>query len=726
MKHPALAILSLLAATVAAQDLLEPLDTTDDESAIDTLDALVVEAAPADPLADTIARYSPQAVRNVPAEVLQRNAAATLGETLAWEPGVSSSQFSPGAARPVLRGFEGFRVRTLRDDLGTFDLSDISPDHGVALEPFLLENVEIHRGPASLLYGNAAIGGAVNARSKILARELTGRAVSGGWETRYETSGDGLGAAGFLTLEHGPFLLRFTASARDSGDIDIPGRARTRDYQRLENPVVYDPALGAETPVPNPSGALPNSAHDSATWSAGLTWLPENLPLLLGISYSRFDSQYGAPWTFPGDATDLFGDSTLDLEQDRVDLEARLDFDEGFLSRIDARLAWAGYRHAERFTGRGKDLGRDFTDSRFTKDAFEGRIDFHHRAFDERLTGVFGLTGALDDFQADRTVVPPPDLFRLRGTLRTENIGLHALEKLQLGEWTAQLGHRVEHVDVRDDSLASIGFIQREKDFSFSTSAALGWERESVGPLDRLSLTGILSLTERQPTAIERYAFWNNAGIGRFVVGGDLDGVPLSAEESLGLELALEAARGPATLRLNLWHYDFDNFIFLQEDPALTGGFGRAVQYIERAASFTGFEAELDWKLRDQLTLTLMADYVRGRNLDDREPIPRMPPLRLGSRLEWSDGPFTAGLEIRHAFAQKRTKPAPRPELASAAYTLVNLDASWTLPIPDRDLTLFLRATNLLDEDIRLSTSFRKDVAPLPGRALSLGLRQTF
>ena len=54
----------------------------------------------------------------------------------------------------------------------------MSPDHGVALEPFLMESVEIHRGPASLLYGNSAIGGAVNARSRVLARERIDRPVA--------------------------------------------------------------------------------------------------------------------------------------------------------------------------------------------------------------------------------------------------------------------------------------------------------------------------------------------------------------------------------------------------------------------------------------------------------------------------------------------------------------------------------------------------------------------
>ena len=713
----------LLASSLIAQgqDVLEPLVV--EEQAPEQLEEITVTAEASPP---TLGTASMQTVQTVSEEVLQRNAQGTLGETIGWEPGVSSGYFGPGASRPVVRGFEGVRVRMLRDDLSTFDLSDVSPDHGVALEPFLMESVEIHRGPASLLYGNSAIGGAVNARSRVLARERIDRPVAGGWESRYDTNGDGIAGAGHLSLAGGPFIFQFTGSARHSDDISIPDRARSGAYQLLENPMVYNPATGESEPVPNPDGTLPNSGHEGSSWSSGVSFLPEKIPLLLGASYSRYDSTYGVPYFFPGDATDLYGDYTLDLVQDRFDFEGSIEFDEGFVSKATARLAYAAYRHAELFEGKGKDEGRDFPDTTLEKDAIEGRVDVHHRAFEDRLTGIVGISAGTEDFTAVRTVFPPPNSQLVRSAFRSDNAGLFLLEKFQEGEWSAQLGHRVEKLRIYDHSLEQYGYFRDENDFSNSTSAALTWERDNALVLDRLKVTGIVSMVERLPTATERYAFWNNAGIGRFLIGGDLDGTPLSPEESLGYELGVEVAKGPATLRLNGYHYDFDNFIFLQEAVEQTGGFGRAVQYIERAATFTGFEAEIDWKLQEKLTLTLMSDYVRAENTTDGDPIPRMPPLRFGSRLEWKDDRFSAGLEVRHATAQDRVKPAPRPELPSGSYTMVNADASWTLPVKSHELTFFLRATNILNEEARVSTSFRKDVAPLPGRGLSLGVRHEF
>lgn len=93
---------------------------------------------------------------------LDRRRATTLGETLDGTPGVTSTQFGPGAGRPIIRGQGGPRVRVLNNGVDTFDASTTSPDHAVIAPVNGAQKIEVLRGPATLLYGSSAIGGVVN------------------------------------------------------------------------------------------------------------------------------------------------------------------------------------------------------------------------------------------------------------------------------------------------------------------------------------------------------------------------------------------------------------------------------------------------------------------------------------------------------------------------------------------------------------------------------------
>lgn len=706
-----------------------PMDVAPANAEEQTMEAVIVEAARSGSVSskiESVSRFAQQSVSVMSGEELQRRVQGTLGETLAWEPGVTSNYFSPGASRPVIRGFEGFRVRIMRDELSSMDVSDVSPDHGVPVEPLLAEAIEVHRGPSALLYGNAAIGGAVNTLSRVVAREFPPEMLTGGWDSRFESVSNGWADTGFVSLAKGPFVLQLTGAVRESGDYQIPGRAWTDAYVVLENPRVNVPGTGV-VPLENPDGRVPNTFHESRSFSGGLSFLPEG-PFWAAVSFSRHDSDYGLPYIFPGDATDPFGRYEIGMEQERYDLEMGYDFEEGPVKSIQVRVANSQYDHAERFFGLAFNAANSYDDTVISKDVVEGRVNVFHGGFDDRVDGVIGFHGFVEDFSASRLVIPPPFPFRVVNTYQTENTGVYALEKLTLGDWQFQWGSRWEEQTILDESLGIFGLPPTaETGSSFSHSLSVTWSREDVLGMKRLAVTGIGSLTERLPTATERYAFWNNAGIGRFLVGGDLDGTPLGLEKSTGIELGVEADWERVRARVNGFHYDYENFIFLQEQ---LGFITRAVAYIEREATIQGFEAEVELDLiksaEQSLMLTLMTDYVSGHNDTDDEPLPRMPPMRVGGRLEYERGPWTFGVEARHSFEQERVKPAPRAELPTDAYTLVGLDASYRLGRGRHDATVMLQVTNLLNEEARLHTSFRKDVAPLPGVGATVSVNWRF
>jgi iron complex outermembrane receptor protein len=254
----------------SGQDFLLP-----PENEVEVLEPVVVVASAPLP-AET--NDHPLASETLDEETLQRIAQGTLGDTLGWQAGVSTSSYGQGASRPVIRGFDGYRVRILRDSVGTLDVSSSSPDHGLPLEPLLLREVEILRGPAALQYGNSALGGAINSTSRSFATVLPERQISGAFESRFDSVSSAWTNVGYFDLKLGGFVLSATGSYRDASDYRISGRSRTRAYDEKFRPVVNDPNTGMTVPIENPSGRLPNSFHQSSSYSLGVSWLPEALP----------------------------------------------------------------------------------------------------------------------------------------------------------------------------------------------------------------------------------------------------------------------------------------------------------------------------------------------------------------------------------------------------------------------------------------------------------------
>src|SRR5690606_8317695 len=187
------------------------------------LDRVVVRATPLTLTAEDLA---------LPVEVLSGEAldaarAATLGRTLEGRPGVQSGWFGPGVGRPVIRGMDGPRVRILSDGLGSGDASATGADHAVAVEPFLADQVEVLKGPATLLYGSGAIGGAVNVVDGRVPTEATAEPVEGRVEVRHASVNDERTAMGRIdaTAAGGALVLHADALHREAGDPRIPGFA---------------------------------------------------------------------------------------------------------------------------------------------------------------------------------------------------------------------------------------------------------------------------------------------------------------------------------------------------------------------------------------------------------------------------------------------------------------------------------------------------------------------
>ena len=656
---------------------------------------------------------------------LEQNLRATLGETLASQPGVSASAYSPAVSRPIIRGFEGNRVLTLLDGLNTFDLSQNSPDHGILIEPLFAKAIDIHRGPSSLLYGNTAIGGVVNTRTRYIPDVGEEDSIEFRGLVGFQSQGNAWQEANAITVQKGQVAITATQSLRQSNDISIPGTARTELYDEVFQPRLLIPGQG-EVPIPNPSGTLANSAFETDTSSVGIRIGSEE-HLSLGLSYGRFITNYGIPFFFSGDSTDFFGTTDISASLSRADAHLTYTPPSGWgpFNRLQLRFGLGEYDQQEVFIGEGRDEGISFLETAFERRTTEARIELYNGSPDGPLEGVIGSQYLADRLISDRLLIPPPQNVRLDSTLRNEGLGFFINQKLRYGNWTLEAGSRTE---VTTTSLVEPGnpaFVV--EDTATSNALSLTYDQDDFYFLDKVQFSLSGSLTSRLPTSTERNALWENAALGRFIIGGDLDGVPLNAEESQGVEFVVYGQRGASEFSATAYYYDFSNYIFL-EDQFLS--FSPTAVFVEAPALFYGFEAEWTQHLIEEedrtLDLKLVADLARSENQDTNQPIPRTPAARIGGSLRYQSPRWDFFLEANHYFAVTEDDITPFQELPTEAYTLVNAGFSYRPENAPGNLQLSIRFNNLLNADARSHTSFRKDTSPQPGFGTSIDLRYQF
>ena len=656
---------------------------------VEQLDQIVVTATPLRQSAEELTRP----VSVLAGSELDERRGATLGDTVAELPGVQSSGFGPGVGRPVIRGLDGARVQILTDGLSSLDASTVSADHAVSIEPFLAEQIEVLKGPATLLYGSGAIGGAVNVvDGRIPEAPLGGdRWIEGRLELRGDTAADQRNAMFRVRGGSERFQLTADASHRETDDVGIPGFAESAALLADEG----------ETPDADGFGILENSATRTTSGGMGASLIGERG--FLGFAVSGFDSLYG----IPGHAHEhedgehaRFKDGEeefvrIDMEQRRYEAKGALLEPFALHDSISFKLARADYQHVEL---EGEEVG-----TRFENDGLEARVEAVH-ALLNGWRGAWGLQYGRRDFQAigEEAFVPPS---------QSRDIGLFLLEQTQLGEDVRlELGARVDDLSIDPDTAPAADFSP------FSASASLRWTLNETFHLD----FG-LDRAERAPTAEELFSDGPHVATRAFEVGD----AGLDTEVANRLELGGHWHIEGFSVKAALYTTRFDRFIYLADTGLEEDGLPLR-EWRQGDARFNGFEVELDKTLGEwdsgRWDLRLSADAVRAR-LDGGDDLPRIPAARLGAQLRWEKDGWRARLGAMRYEAQDRVAAFERP---SDGYTLINAQLSYHFDIDNVGWELFIDGSNLSDREARPHTSFLKDLLPLPGRNLQFGVRAFF
>jgi len=682
------------------------------------------------PLAPT-ASDSSQSAEVLTGEQLRASISSTLGDSLKQIPGVIGAGFGAGASAPVIRGQSGSRVSVLQDGLGLSDAAALSPDHANAVEPALATRIEVIRGPATLLYGNGAIGGVVNVIDKRIPTELADELVL---EQRFDTNNDGSTTVISADKQLGSFAAHFDASLTSTDDISIPGYASLEseeEHEEHEGEEEHDDDHDEES-----RGVLENSDIENSQFSLGGSYVSDSG--FVGASVTVQEKDYGLPegahaHEEEGEEGEMHDEEEhgeeeeivrIELDSKRFAVKANYQFD-SFWKELDAHLSVTDYEHQEIENGEAG--------TRFQNDSVELRGLVKH-AHSDTLSGVIGTQILSSDFSAigSESFIP-----------KTENtsFALFTVQSYDTDHFLYEAGLRVEQQDYSTS--------QCDRDFlTYSASASSLWRANESN-----NIIATFAHSERAPTTEELFSnlsesacateadesLWvEHLATGRIELGNpDLD-----TETSNNLELAWRKFQGPFQFEVGTYYNQIDSYTYLsdrhEDEEHEEGEPEQGVEehehegeiisdYVQEDARFIGFELKalstLELDSAGHIDFELFADRTRAL-LDSDEQLPRIPAARTGASIGLNTNKYAIQLNATHSFEQDDVAEGER---VTESYTELSIYADYHANFGNgNEWVVFARGENLLDEEIRNHASFTKDFAPERGIGLILGLRVAF
>jgi iron complex outermembrane recepter protein len=628
-------------------------------------------------------------------EELRRMASTTIGDTLSGSPGLANASFGPGVGRPVIRGQQGARVMVLQNSTPSADASGLSADHAVSVEPLLAEGIEILRGPSTLLYGGGAIGGVINVLDNRIPDSVP-QQTSGGIEYRYVSASELNGGVFKLDGGAGNWAYHLDGLYRDWNDLDIPGRAAN------------------ERDADTTDGRIANTGGHTGNLSGGGSYHFDDG--FFGLAVSRLENKYGIPPGAHGhhdeehdgehDEEEEAEEVTLDVRQTRYDATLQLESPVQPLETVRGYLTYTDYGHKE--IESDGEVG-----TRYRRDSWDGRIEAVHLPL-AGFHGAFGLQASSSEFSAigEEAFIP-----------KTENtsIGAFLVEDRHIGDWTFEGGLRYDWTE-RDPKTTAAG----KRSFNaFSTSVSALWQ---FAPQWQAGLA--LSRSERAPTDEELYSNIEATNPTQWVVHAatnaiELGDPELDTEVSNNADLSVRWSSEDHFIQLTGFYNDFTDYINLR-NTGLEQGDVPVYAYVQDDAEFYGAELDSEFELTSlaggDLRLRIFGDVIYGE-LNKGGDVPRLPPARIGSRLSWSAERLEMWASVLHAGDQDKPGDFER---SSQSYTRWDLGGEYQIPLGSSELIVFVELDNIGNEQIRLSTSFLRDIAPEAGRSAEVGLRYLF
>ena len=627
-------------------------------------------------------------------ETLNKSGSHSIGESIDNLLGVSNTDFGSIVGQPVIRGLSGARVKVLENGLVNRDVSGIGADHPIDIDLNNIQQVEIVRGPSSLLYSNGALGGIVNVVDNTITQEdFSEQEIKLGFEHNSVNDGDVHNISFSDNIEG--FNVSLAYKHQNFNNFEIPDEAVIHEEEGHEE---------------EEKDYLENSDAKIAAYKTGVS-IVEDWGYF-GVSFKNIENVYGIP--FHGEHEEEEGGQGGGHEEEEERIESSTDSDttnikgaykiaSDYINQIDYFYSDTDYELVELHIG-GEHNGEKTT---FLNDAQElgAILDLSNDALTQKVvirsmeedTSILGEEAFMENVESEET-----------------SFGYYLGR--EFSNFDLDFGIRRDEVNRK----SKVGSTAYDKDFD-STSYVLGFGFDLSSTTD-LSLS--IGSVERAPSSVEMFMNGEHAAVQRNERGNP----NMQAEEAQNIDLGLSFDNDVIYGSINFYQNEVDNYIY-RKDSGVNGTGEMKLQianFVQKDAELDGYEIQVGTDfdfLNGNLGVTIGRDSVNG-TFTDGSNIPRMVPARDIYTLSYTEDNLSVDIDLTEVNAQ--------PDFGSdgdsftAGFELLDLSISRSFSVEGvEDFKVVLFANNLLDEIARNHSSTVKNEVPLPGKNLGIGFRVT-
>lgn len=638
---------------------------------------------------------------NIASEEINLHMGHSLMDALSHTEGVQAMDIGVGFSKPMIRGL-GFQRVVVSDNGVKQEGQQWGADHGLEIDAFHVDGVVVIKGPASVLYGSDAMGGAIEILPPIIPYQDT---LSGEILFQHQSVCSGLSGSAMLAIKHKRVYSQIRYTERHWGDYRVPADSFTYLSMRL----------------PIPDRHLKNTAGMERSGNCLLTFRNKRYEGRLNIS-----DNYQKAGFFSG-AHGIPNNSNMQSDGDKWNID--LPYSLVNHLKVSSTNKWTSEKTQMMFV------------MAYQKNHREEWSKFHTHVIGQQAPAVDPDKELMLDLQTISAKLQfrytPSDLWEhyagistsfqnneiggysfLIPAYRREEYGTYYLVNYKPSDvwaFNASARYDISHIHTEAHG-QDVGEVERDyHDYSLAVGAVFT-------PKDGHEWRGSIGRAYRLPSANELTSNGVHHGAFRHELGDST----LVGEQGWQADLSYSLRKKRVDMSISPFFSYYPHFISLHPTGqwSMLPDAGQIYQYVDAPATFFGGEARVKVKLVRDLHYEFSGEHVHTYDHDSHTATPFSPPATMRNTISWERKRWQAYAECQSVATQTRVC---HNEDETPGYNLLNVGGKVEFPVSPGKISLHVNARNILNTyHLNHLNFYRKIDLPEAGVDIQSTIRFTF